>query len=38
MPLTPEQREELERRLEAHERDPEAGVPWDEIKAKLFKS
>lgn len=35
--LTPEQRAELERRLEAYERNPEAGIPWDEVKAKLLQ-
>lgn len=36
--LTKEQREELERRLEVCHLDPEAGSPWEEIKAGILKS
>ena len=36
--LTEGQREELEKRLEAYHRDPEAGSPWPEVKARLRKS
>ena len=36
--LTEGQREELERRLDAYHRDPEAGSPWEEVKARLLKS
>jgi putative addiction module component (TIGR02574 family) len=34
--LTGSQREELERRLEAYHRDPEAGSPWEEVKARHY--
>jgi putative addiction module component (TIGR02574 family) len=34
-PLTPSQAAELDRRLEAHRRNPEAAVPWEQIKAEL---
>lgn len=33
--LTEDQRAELERRLEAYHRDPGAGSPWEEVKARL---
>jgi len=35
VPLTPEQRAELERRLEDHERDPSDVVGWDEAEARI---
>ena len=35
VPLTEEQKQELDRRLEAFHRDPEAGSPWDEVKARI---
>jgi putative addiction module component (TIGR02574 family) len=28
-------REELERRLKTAEAEPEAGIPWDQVKARL---
>lgn len=34
-PLTPEQKEELDRRLAEHERDPSTAITWDEVKARL---
>jgi len=33
--LTSAQADELDRRLEEHRRHPEAGVPWEEVKAEL---
>jgi putative addiction module component (TIGR02574 family) len=33
--LTPEQRAEIERRLEDHERDPDDVVGWDEAEARI---
>lgn len=33
--LTPEQREELERRAAAHRKAPAEGCTWDEVKASL---
>lgn len=35
-PLTPEQAEELDRRLEAHRRNPGDTVSWDSIKEDLL--
>ena len=34
--LTDAQREELDRRLEDYESDPDAGVPWSEVRARLL--
>ena len=36
--LTVAQKEELDRRLAAYERDPHAGVPWAELKQRLLAS
>lgn len=36
--LTAEQLEELDRRLEAFHRDPEAGSPWETVKARIIGS
>ena len=35
--LTAAQRCELDRRLEAYERDPKAGSPWPEVKARILR-
>jgi putative addiction module component (TIGR02574 family) len=35
-PLTPEQREELDRRLDDAEANPGVGRPWEEVKARLL--
>lgn len=34
---SPEQRAELHRRLAAHRADPSSSVPWEEVRATLFK-
>lgn len=34
--LTEAQRRELDRRLKAYERDPEAGSPWSEVRARIL--
>ncbi len=34
--LTETQRQELDRRLEAYERNPDAGSPWSEVKARIL--
>ena len=34
-PLTPAQAEELDRRLEEHRRNPQSGIPWEQVKAAL---
>ncbi len=36
--LTAAQKQELDRRLAAYERDPDAGVPWAELKQRLLAS
>ena len=36
--LSESQREALDRRLEAYRTDPDAGLPWESIKASLQKS
>ena len=35
--LTPAQRAELDRRLEEHRLHPEAAIPWEQVRADLFK-
>jgi putative addiction module component (TIGR02574 family) len=35
-PLTPEQIEEVERRIEEHERDPSGARPWHEVREWLW--
>jgi putative addiction module component (TIGR02574 family) len=37
LPLPDSHREELDRRLEDLERDPDAGSPWEEVRARLEK-
>jgi len=36
--LTEAQRKELDRRLEAYHKNPEAGLLWDEVKASIKSS
>ncbi|MFW5966980.1 MAG: addiction module protein [Persicimonas sp.] len=33
--LTDEQREELDRRLEAHRKNPDEAVPWDDVRERV---
>ena len=35
VPLTPAQREELQRRVERYRSNPESGISWDALKASL---
>jgi putative addiction module component (TIGR02574 family) len=35
-PLTDEQKAEIDRRLEEHERDPSSAIPWEEVRAWLW--
>ena len=35
--LTPAQREEIKRRLDAHDADPDSAVAWDEVRSELFQ-
>ena len=37
LPLTQAQREELDRRLAEHERDPSSAIPWEEVQRRLRK-
>jgi putative addiction module component (TIGR02574 family) len=34
--LTNAQRQELDRRLDAYETDPTAGIPWSDLKSQLL--
>ena len=38
LPLTDEQRHELDRRIELYERSPDDVNPWEEVRARLFKN
>ena len=35
--LSAADRAELQRRLAAHKADPSSSIPWDEVRASLFK-
>jgi len=35
LPVTDEQRVELRRRLEEHERDPNSAKPWSQVRSEL---
>ncbi|MDP9348447.1 MAG: addiction module protein [Gemmatimonadota bacterium] len=35
LPLSEEQRRELERRLTEHKADPSSAIPWEEVRAQL---
>ena len=34
-PLTEAQKQEVDRRLAAHEADPQAAIPWEQVEAEL---
>ncbi len=36
VPVSDAEREELDRRLDAYYRDPGAGSPWSEVKARIL--
>ena len=36
LPLTDEQKAELDRRMVEHERDPDSGIPWEQVRRDLF--
>jgi putative addiction module component (TIGR02574 family) len=36
VPLTEEQKAELDRRLDAYRKNPNAGSPWSEVKARIL--
>lgn len=31
-PLTPEQKQEIDRRMAAHENDPSTAIPWEDVR------
>ena len=35
--LTPLQLQEIQVRVDAHDRDPSSAVPWDRVRAELFQ-
>lgn len=37
IPLTPAQREELDRRLEDYHQHPDEGSPWEEVRSRLLE-
>jgi putative addiction module component (TIGR02574 family) len=37
VPLTDEQKAELDRRLEEHDRDPGSAIPWEQVRHDLLK-
>jgi putative addiction module component (TIGR02574 family) len=34
-PLTPEQMQEIDRRIAEHEKDPSSAIPWEEVRVSL---
>ena len=38
LPLTDAERQELDRRLELYAKNPDEGIPWDELKERLRRS
>jgi putative addiction module component (TIGR02574 family) len=38
VPLTDEERAELDRRLEEYYRDPKAGAPWEEVRDRIRRN
>jgi putative addiction module component (TIGR02574 family) len=37
LPLTEAQREEVDRRLAEHDRNPASALPWEEVQARLAR-
>jgi putative addiction module component (TIGR02574 family) len=37
LPLTREQREEIDRRLAEHEQNPDSAVTWEDVQARLSR-
>lgn len=35
--LTAEERDEIDRRLAEHDRDPGSAIPWEEVRARLHR-
>ena len=38
LPLTPAQEAELDRRFAAHQKSPDEGSSWEEVKARILRS
>ncbi len=38
VPLTEDQKAELDRRLATHERDPGSAIPWEQVRRDLLSS
>ena len=36
VPLSEAQRSEIRRRREAHQRDPDSAIPWEQVREELF--
>ena len=36
LPLTEEQRQEIDRRLAAHRANPQAAIPWEQVEAEAL--
>jgi len=37
MPVTDEQKAEVDRRLAEHERDPASAIPWEQVRRELLE-
>ena len=37
LPLTEAQKAELDRRLEEHRAEPQAALPWEQVRERLYK-
>jgi putative addiction module component (TIGR02574 family) len=37
LPLTEAQRQEIDRRLAEHARDPQSAIPWEEVRVRLLE-
>jgi len=37
IPVTDAQKQELRRRLDEHEADPDSAIPWTEVRERLFE-
>ena len=37
LPLTAEQRAELDRRWAEHQRDPSSAIPWEKVRDELYR-
>jgi putative addiction module component (TIGR02574 family) len=37
LPLTPEQKAELDRRWAEHQRDPGSAIPWGKVRDELYR-